>query len=605
VTDYEEMQYQAAKRFLQTALVVDDRMSTEPEDKGEAPQGGLVAPGTPLVGREAEQSVAETSGADGVTVGDTTAGSHIDGDDVDDASSVVHVKPLADRFADLRLTCGVLKPSPNEPPTDVTQRIVRAASGVDIVVLDWMLDPATEFTAEQAVKDVVAQDEYGRRLIAIYTTQRDLEGIAQSLEEAITRATRIDDELALQAGGTRILIFHKGGPQLDEKWMAYKRDESELPETLVRAFAKLSSGLVPAVALNSLAATRENAHRLLERLDQGLDLGYLGHLLRLAYREEGEQHLLDAISGELRAVIEDDTATRATASAGFDAWLAHHNEQLHVPAEALARLGEAMTDKKLLKAWAKKEIAGTFSEENVTELLVPVDEAVEARRSDARFAHLMAMRQPYARPEPELHLGTIVRERDLPSNYWVCIQPVCDSVRLDADPPTAFLMLPLEPVDHAAKGVKAAFVVRSDGGEWIHLWPWDRSSDIELMRMRPNHNGAVRFLASETDGTLSGPKTVTTEEDITLIWIAQLKTAHALRVVHQYGTQLSRVGLDESEWIRLRGREGTRPERRPRVPVSDRRGQTPADEGVPGDGADGSEAASASESGTSGAAATT
>jgi hypothetical protein len=168
-------------------------------------------------------------------------------------------------------------------------------------------------------------------------------------------------------------------------------------------------------------------------------------------------------------------------------------------------------------------------------------------------------------------------------SHWLCIQPACDSVRLAADPPTTFLMLPLEPVDHKEKGVKAAFAVQSETGEWVHLWPWDGSSDIELMRLRPNHQGAVQFIPSDDDADGAAPKIVSTEEGITLVWVAQLKTAHALRVVHEYGTKLSRIGLDESEWIRRRGREGKKPPRMKRVPVAVRAAHPGGGEGAAGD----------------------
>lgn len=44
-----------------------------------------------------------------------------------------------------------------------------------------------------------------------------------------------------------------------------------------------------------------------------------------------------------------------------------------------------------------------------------------------------------------------------------------------------------------------------------------------------------------------------------LVWVAQLKPAHAQRVAESIGRELTRVGLDESEWLRLRGRSGKRP----------------------------------------------
>jgi hypothetical protein len=587
MTDYEDLQHRAARRFLQTALVVDDRASTaDPHATKtvEPDPGEIVGPRGPSVGGRAqtsEKAAGEAPRNDDEREAATNEAPAAEAQADNDAraaaeaeANVVHVKEMADRFADLELTCGVLKPSQGQAPDEVTERIARAARGVDIVVLDWMLDEKSGFTAEEAVKRVVAQDRYGRRLLAIYTTQRDLGAISDKLAAAIEQAKQVEgDDLALDVGGTRIVIFHKGGPDLPEDYKRYARPEDVLPGELVGIFVELSAGLVPAIALNALAATRENTHRLLRRLGSGLDLGYMGHLLRLEYREDGEQHLLDAVSGELRAVIEDDDSTRTMASDGFDAWLSHHDDQLRASADALKGIGAAVADHDEWAQWKKDHKAeglGKLSEEDVTELLVPEDEAAAARRSDARFAQLMAMRRPYARPRPGLHLGTIVREREHPDHYWLCIQPLCDSVRLDADRPTKFLMLPLEAVDHASKKANANFVVDGPDGEPLHLWSWDSSSDLEIMRLRPNHNDAVHFepAADDTDGAAG--RTASTEEGLTLVWVAQLKPAHAARVAHEYGTKLSRVGLDESEWMRMRGRRGNQPDRAPRIPVADR-----------------------------------
>ena len=37
-------------------------------------------------------------------------------------------------------------------------------------------------------------------------------------------------------------------------------------------------------------------------------------------------------------------------------------------------------------------------------------------------------------------------------------------------------------------------------------------------------------------------------------WIAELKTEHAQRAAEEFGRTLSRVGLTESEWLRLKAK---------------------------------------------------
>lgn len=558
--ELEKLQTEAAKRFLQTALIVDDRASVSPQDPPPVPESveEVAEPSGPNMGEIAGLASGESSQAP-VPAGERQKLVEAQ----ERHASEVDVKQLADRFADLvGLTCGILKPTKEEGNAEVTKRIVRAARGVDIVVVDWMLE-APGFTARKAVEQIVAGESKDRRLLAIYTTQRDLAKIVDELLEAIPDASQVvGDDLALDVGGIRIVIYHKGGPTLTKEFELYVCPEEELPERLVSVFVSQTAGLVPAVALSALAATRENTHRLLNRLHQGLDLGYLGHLVRLSNRDTGKQHLLDAISGEFRAVVEDDADTAKVATNGFKAWLTDHKDHLQVPITGLKTLGAALEDKEKKKKW--QEDHGSPGS-NITNLLVSEGEEADAFDSDASFAQLMAMRRPYTGQNPPLHLGTIVREREDSDHYWLCVQPVCDSVRLSPSKPTSFLMLPLDPVD---PGARASFVVtlpgESDKHVFLHLW--DGSSDLELMQLLPNRQKAVVFEAEEEGDA----KTVTTQEGIVLIWVGQLKPAHASRVAHAYGMRLSRVGLDESEWLRNLEKNGKKSKQKSRIALVER-----------------------------------
>lgn len=546
----EKLQTEAAERFLQTALIVDDRASVSPQVPPEQEIGEVTVPAGPNFGDTSMASGGSDQAPDPPGAYERRA---------EEQASVVNVKDLADRFADLGLTCGILKPIPEEENAQVTDRIAKAARGVDIVVIDWMLDDG--FTAMEAVTRIVTEEPKGRRLLAVYTTQRQLDEISDQLLKSIPKATRVEsDDLALDVGGIRIVIYHKGGPTLDEAFEAYLCPAADLPEKLVEVFASQTAGLVPAVALSALAATRENTHRLLRRLHQDLDLGYVGHLLLQSDREEGKQHLLDAISGEFRAVVEDDADTTRIATKGYSAWLTDHKSQLRYPNMALKALRAALADKEKKKAWREKygKQRKLPQPKEITTLLVNESERERALDSDAGFAQLMAMRRPYSGQNPSLHLGAIVREQGEPNYYWLCIQPVCDSVRLGK--PTNFLMLPLDSVQ---ADTRASFVVTlpGDDGKPTFLHLWDKSFDLELMRLTPNHKGKVVFKTEKGDG----PKAVTTVDGIVLTWVAQLKPAHASRVAHEYGARLSRVGLDESEWLRLLATDQNMPQQRPRT----------------------------------------
>jgi hypothetical protein len=566
---FDAVQNDAAMRFLQTVLVVDDQVVTEPlpdPDPDPQPLSGLRAPGPPAAAlpQAAEEDHPTSAAADRRT---PEAGP--------EAGSDLNVKRLADRFADLGLTCGVLQPRGEAKAED---RIVTAASRVDILIIDWLLDVKTGETAGEAIRRIVQAEPHSRRIIAVYTTQRDLRGIIRTLTELLPHADETDDELTLNVGGTQISVRHKGGVALEGLDKAFVVDEQDLPGLVVDKFVEVSRGLVSAVALNALAATRENTHRLLRRLNSGLDLGYGGHLLRMEHPDDGAEHLLDAVSGELRAIVEDDDRTRATAgSEGFNAWLVDRDAagQLSATLEELETVQalNVAVDREVEKWREKHERFSDVEEEDLSGLLAPIADAEIARNSDGNLAMVLSLRRPYDRPDPGLHLGAIVRDLDEPKNYWLCVQPVCDSVRLPRKP-RAFPMLPLELATTSKRGQLFHFVVPEDEGDALkHLWSPGKPFDMTMMNLKANKKGAVHFLPSEDH---DGRRVVEAEEGHKLVWVAQLKPVHAQRVAEVLAGQLSRVGLEESEWLRLRSQNGQPPGRRKRTvptPASDGSGE--------------------------------
>jgi hypothetical protein len=111
-------------------------------------------------------------------------------------------------------------------------------------------------------------------------------------------------------------------------------------------------------------------------------------------------------------------------------------------------------------------------------------------------------------------------------------------------------MLRIEDWDHGMRKKQFHIVApASDGLEApIHLWAASKPQDLEVFGVAPTEGRAARFVRQNNAElhlpTIGGPS---------LIWVAQLKPAHAQRVAEQLGGNLTRVGLDESEWLRQRG----------------------------------------------------
>jgi hypothetical protein len=161
---------------------------------------------------------------------------------------------------------------------------------------------------------------------------------------------------------------------------------------------------------------------------------------------------------------------------------------------------------------------------------------------DAALSMLMSLRERYKNTLPNLSLGTIlVRAKGNATDYLLCLQPVCDSVRLGAERSYPFI-----PLTVVADSKACNFIVK-DRTELRFLTIKYSPYLLEMVRFVPNTNGQVT-------GELNTSKDVffpSNHNEVTFRWIADLKPAHAQRVANNFANAVSRVGLVESEWNRL------------------------------------------------------
>ncbi|HSK74981.1 MAG TPA: hypothetical protein VLQ45_00870, partial [Thermoanaerobaculia bacterium] len=180
---------------------------------------------------------------------------------------------------------------------------------------------------------------------------------------------------------------------------------------------------------------------------------------------------------------------------------------------------------------------------SLTEILASIDE--DGASPDMRFALLTSLRSRYEEPPPILKLGTIVAEDgDGDTRYWLCVQPVCDSVRLESSRAFPFLKLTVRTANEEGR---FDFVIFDRlHGEYRRLLCSRKAFDMMLFQMDPRENSQSVKAAGEGSSwlfTRSG-------DSSPLRWVADLKTDHAYRIVDLFANEMRRVGLTESEWLR-------------------------------------------------------
>ena len=439
------------------------------------------------------------------------------------------------------------------------------------------------------------------RLICVYTGEPDGMSILDSIESALTAefkshparrtGSRID------VGAARIVLIRKDRSVPVPG--ATTVSATNLPERVVTEFTEfVANGLLPEVALASLSAVRDQSHRLLRRFSPELDHALIAHR-SMTTPADAEQFAIALVGSELAAIVaaanvarpmDDSRISSLVTDALEDRKTAYmfsnsYRKAKEIPAQD-AR--EALifgtddrgvirgTDRKLDKRASRSSLLMNGEEDTLR---------THAERTDQHFSALSSLARDrrfegQGVPRPQLQLGTLLATRitdiqtargdelvdevdgDQSSSrgdsgsvsadniqstnyrYWMCLQPLCDSVRLTET--TAFPMLPLRPPtdDHP----QIDFVAYDHNS---YLWLQTaglKMSEICLMNFQPDHEREVVLASWNGDAWQFA-----VQNNAPLLWLGNLRLDKAHKLLHSVVTAAGRIGVDEYEFFRLAG----------------------------------------------------
>ncbi|MDE0627304.1 MAG: response regulator receiver domain [Bryobacterales bacterium] len=518
-----------ARRFLLTAVAVDDELSVSVDPPV---RGNLVKPGRGAATRAPRPATSHPY-----------------------LRRSLEIRPLTWSFARQGMVCGVV--SPQEEQGD-HRALAKAVAGADIVILDWKLNPKRGEDAAPLLEQILSQDQANRlRLIAFYTGEPNhhevRKGIRASLRslDATDQAdfTGGDDHGPIDFRGCRIVLYAKPDSSAPKPVEIVR--EKDLANRLIADFADMVEGLLPSLVLTALAAVRENVYEVLQRFGEDLDPAFLTHRACLPQPADSEQHIVEQIASELRAIM-DDVVTRRS-PAGIEAikrWLkgrfgndpvAFGNGKEMSQQEVLEMLKHGVEKK---RGPFKKDgkdyhvLSGGFSR-------CPED----GRELDLRLASAMSLRQVLADTERQLSMGTVVQRIGEAPKTLLCVTPKCDSVRLPKR--SSFLFVPLsKPESRTPK------VVVPEGGNGHRLM---------TISMKPSGWCMADFDPDPDRQCViahwNGGDQVHTFKDACgreYRWVGELKQEFAQSIAQAIAERTSRMPLDMSEWLRRSERSSKR-----------------------------------------------
>lgn len=485
-----------------------------------------------------------------------------------------HPRELMESFAKEGIICALYEPRQGFT-TDTESVLFRLCERADVVILDWDLYKDDGDGVSTLLTELIKKSEselpHHVRLCAIYTTRPSLQPVMDSLLAKLrSHGCSVDvvpEKLQLIAGATRISIFGKpvtvGRPAEDKD---YEITESNLADKVIKEFSDIHSGLMPAFALHGLAAVRRNTKRLLDTFSSDLDGAFLLHRALVLGDGDAFDELPELLSDEIRAVLEEtwpmDTPISAITESTVSAlsladpnptWKTTQGQPFDAKSafrELLLRGEKGLNDARVncsafrdLKPGGVRGIKPNLLKDFETIL------TTKGKSGPEHLAALFCNRTQYGSDDHRLDFGTIVRHKLNEEDSWdysVCLMPTCDSRRIDNATCTFPFWKLRTDVKCGHSGKRNGLVVIDPEGSAHCLTAGGKIRDMLWLHKFTPDTGLKAVIAKQTD-----KKFQFAADGIIIEWVAELKPLHAQRIAAYLGAEVSRVGLVESEWIRL------------------------------------------------------
>lgn len=509
-----------------------------------------------------------------------------------DAQHDFDAKTITRGFASSQKICSVFQP---EQEADI-QLFSDIAAKADVTVLDWqiIIQNSIELSATESDEDDDDDDIRGfytkciignllgspsklnsLKLILVYTGETDLNNIATEILKYLTTqeisgfSLSEDDDCCVVSESCKILVRAKsnGGngrgrhnPALRDKEVTYQ----QLPEFINNEFAKMTNGLLSNFTLQALTVIRKNFFQVLNIFSKKLDAAYLTHKSLLPNINDANELLVELLGDTFTSILRTENLNNILSQDVIELWIEQYIEDeerfkldnLGNPTDQIFNRDKDIlksllvssddVEQKIINALTAKGISAKSAKKNYKKYAFSLfHQNGDDENVNKDFALLCQHKDliKYDHHTPVLTLGTVVKSNNEEGSYYVCIQQRCDSVRVDEQRARRFLFLSLSIVNQDSK-----FDFITPDGDKLKLGK--SIYDMRTVKFSGSSEGTVKA-EEESEKKYFVPFYYSEELTEKFEFIFELKDLYAQRIVVQYSSSLSRVGLDEPEWIRL------------------------------------------------------
>lgn len=480
-------------------------------------------------------------------------------------------------FAKNKKICALYDPENESDINDFKEISLKS----DVIVLDWRIDLMIDLEDNENLEDDAEDDDTrgkytievinnileknrdeALKLIVIYTGEPDLPGITEKVAELSTDFNLEAESCSLTLKNIKILVRAKSNSEDEEdqrfKHLVHLQDKvltyEQLPEFILNEYTNLTTGLLSNFALLSLTTIRQNSSKILGLFNKKLDAAYLGHKSVLPYQNDSETLLIELfgnliidllkyknVDKEMQIDLIEDFIKSIT---GLNLGKFERNSELllNLLNSNINDVNKRFVDL-LPKVLNRKEKEKLILDS--TRLFALEDDNDLINRIDKEFARITHQKNIFLPNEtnPVLGLGSVLKSTLDENQYYICIQQRCDSVRIPQGGDRKFLFIPLLKIEDGK------FNLLTSEGYKLKL---DNSSySLKTIKFGCDNNEGIIKATKEAELGNYIFKQIYEGDDVEQFeWVFDLKDLHSQRIVDSYSSKLSRVGLDESEWLR-------------------------------------------------------
>jgi len=498
---------------------------------------------------------------DKITFGDISGSS---------SSDLLNAKAITSKFAEINIACSFYQYD------EIRQQeyIVRLLSDSDVCVIDWKMiandinivttPMMTEeedvedsgegrgYLAAELIRSLIAAQSDLPKVIVIYTSEiteniislLNLEN-GQIVDSNTWKST--NDKIIVKIIYKKTLVSEASEEGIRKNTVAY----DDLPNRILDIFVSQYAGFLPCFAISSISAIRNKTALILSKFNRSIDPAIAVQRALNSEPDNTRELLHNTIISSIDSILQYAEAESFIFDREFTlAWIKNHG---YKSAKVKMTTGQdcALEDEHMLN-WImdgdKERKLKNYknSPDNVTAAFTPEDHTNLHFNED--FAMLSQNKSHFSIKSSDkiLSLGTVLAKYDETSatnEYYLCIQQRCDSTRIGSQENRNFLFLPLEVTEIKGSDL---FFLEDEQYKYLKL----KSSNcynIQLFGFVPHAGETV--IKTKNDGN---GKAIFTGKMGDFVWLFEISDTLSQAILNKYAANLSRVGLSQSEWSRIK-----------------------------------------------------